>query len=78
MPPTGGELSRCGLPRKMCIRDRVCEGKYHQVRRMMAARGMTVTYLERRQEGSLTLGDLPRGQARELTEVELAALEQGE
>ena len=56
----------------------VCEGKYHQVRRMMAARGMTVTYLERRQEGSLPLGDLPRGQARELTEVELATLEQGE
>ena len=56
----------------------VCEGKYHQVRRMMASRGMTVTYLERRQEGSLTLGDLPRGSARELTEVELAALEQGE
>ena len=38
----------------------VCEGKYHQVRRMMASRGMTVTYLERRQEGSLFLGDLPR------------------
>ena len=56
----------------------VCEGKYHQVRRMMASRGLTVTYLERRQEGSLTLGDLPRGSARELTEVELAALEQGE
>ena len=56
----------------------VCEGKYHQVRRMMASRGLTVTYLERRQEGSLTLGDLPRGQTRELTEVELAALEQGE
>ena len=56
----------------------VCEGKYHQVRRMMASRGMTVTYLERRQEGSLPLGDLPRGQARELTEAELAALEQGE
>ena len=27
---------------------------------------------------TLTLGELPRGQARELTEVELAALEQGE
>lgn len=53
----------------------VCEGKYHQVRRMMASRGMTVTYLERRQEGSLTLGDLPRGQARELTEAEIMALE---
>lgn len=55
----------------------VCEGKYHQVRRMMAARSMTVTYLERRQEGPLTLGGLPRGQARELTEVETAALESG-
>ena len=53
----------------------VCEGKYHQVRRMMASREMTVLYLERRQEGSLTLGDLPRGQVRELTEAEIAELE---
>ena len=53
----------------------VCEGKYHQVRRMMASRGMTVLYLERRQEGVLTLGDLPRGQVRELSEVEISALE---
>ena len=53
----------------------VCEGKYHQVRRMMASRNMTVLYLERRQEGSLTLGDLPRGQVRELTETEISGLE---
>ena len=53
----------------------VCEGKYHQVRRMMASRNMTVLYLERRQEGSLTLGDLPRGQVRELTEAEMKELE---
>ena len=53
----------------------VCEGKYHQVRRMLASRGMTVLYLERRQEGNLTLGDLPRGQIRELTAGELDALE---
>ena len=53
----------------------VCEGKYHQVRRMMASRNMTVTYLERRQEGALVLGDLPRGQLRELTEEEIAQLE---
>ena len=53
----------------------VCEGKYHQVRRMMASREMTVLYLERRQEGSLTLGDLPRGKLRELTEAEIAELE---
>ena len=53
----------------------VCEGKYHQVRRMMAARGMHVEYLERRQEGNLTLDDLPRGRVRELTDAEIAALE---
>ena len=53
----------------------VCEGKYHQVRRMMASRGMTVLYLERRQEGPLELGDLPRGQVRELSDGEIAALE---
>ena len=55
----------------------VCEGKYHQVRRMMASRGMHVTYLERRQEGFLTLGDLPRGQVRELTEEEIEKLSRG-
>ena len=53
----------------------VCEGKYHQVRRMMASRQMTVLYLERRQEGCLSLGELPRGQVRELTEEEVANLE---
>ena len=53
----------------------VCEGKYHQVRRMMASRGMTVLYLERRQEGTLTLGDLPRGETRLLTDEEVENLE---
>ncbi len=53
----------------------VCEGKYHQVRRMMASRGMPVTYLERVQEGELTLGALPRGQVRELTLAEITSLQ---
>lgn len=53
----------------------VCEGKYHQVRRMMASRGLTVLYLERRREGPLTLGDLPRGSVRELTAEEISLLE---
>lgn len=52
----------------------VCEGKYHQVRRMMASRGMHVNYLERREEGPLSLGDLSRGQVRELTEAEINRL----
>lgn len=53
----------------------VCEGKYHQVRRMMASRNMTVLYLERRQEGPLTLGDLPRGAVRELMPAEIAEID---
>ena len=52
----------------------VCEGKYHQVRRMMASRGLSVTYLERREEGQLALGDLPRGEVRELSQEEILAL----
>jgi 16S rRNA pseudouridine516 synthase len=52
----------------------VCEGKYHQVRRMMASRNMTVTYLERRTEAGLTLGDLPRGQVRRLSQEEMDIL----
>ncbi len=44
----------------------VQEGKYHQVRRMMAARGMPVSYLERVSEGGITLDGLARGACREL------------
>lgn len=40
----------------------ICEGKYHQVRRMLASRGMPVTYLKRVAEAGLELGDLPLGQ----------------
>ncbi len=52
----------------------VCEGKYHQVRRMMASRGMHVTYLQRRQEAGLSLQSLEIGQCRELTEAEISIL----
>ncbi len=49
----------------------VCEGKYHQVRRMLASRGMPVTYLKRISEAGLELGDLPLGQSREVALSEL-------
>jgi 16S rRNA U516 pseudouridylate synthase RsuA-like enzyme len=42
---------------------------------MMASRAMPVSYLERRQEGNLTLGDLPRGEIRVLTEEEIRDLD---
>ena len=48
----------------------ITEGKYHQVRRMMANMGMDVTYLKRIREGNLLLGDLKEGEWRELDEEE--------
>lgn len=54
---------------------RVREGKYHQVRRMLASRGKPVSYLRRISEGTLELGDLPLGMTRELTEEEIQQLE---
>ena len=53
----------------------VCEGKYHQVRRMLASRGMPVTALRRIAEGGLELGALPMGMTRELTCGEIRLLE---
>ncbi len=65
------ELTPLGPGRSRII---LHEGKYHQVRRMMAARGMPVTYLLRVAEGPITLEGLPRGQCRELQGEELRRL----
>ena len=54
------------------------EGRFHQVKRMMEAVGKKVIYMKRISIGPLTLpDDLQKGQARELTPDELAALRQG-
>ena len=51
------------------------EGKYHQVKRMLAACGKPVTALERISIGPLKLdGTLPRGGCRELTAEEVRLL----
>ena len=53
------------------------EGKYHQVKRMFAARGKQVVYLKRMAIGGLALDpDLQPGEWRELTEEEVRLLEQ--
>lgn len=54
---------------------RVREGKYHQVRRMMASLHKPVVYLRRISEGTLSLGELPIGMTRKLTEREIEQLE---
>ena len=48
----------------------ITEGKYHQVRRMMAFRGMDVMYLKRIREGRLLLDGLKPGEWRELNTEE--------
>ena len=50
------------------------EGRNRQVRRMCAAAGLHVTRLRRIAEGSLTLGDLPKGKWRYLTDAEIREL----
>lgn len=51
------------------------EGKYHQVKRMLAARGKPVLYLKRMSMGPLQLDpDLPLGQWRYLRDEEQASL----
>jgi len=53
----------------------ICEGKYHQVKRMFRARGKEVLYLRRLSMGPLELDPkLQPGQYRELTADELADL----
>lgn len=60
-----------------CVR--VTEGKYHQVKRMFAARGVTVTHLKRTAIGALSLDPaLGPGDWRELTDEEAALLEKEE
>ena len=50
------------------------EGRNRQVRRMCEAAGMHVTRLRRVREGTLSLGDLPKGKWRYLTADEVSKL----
>ncbi|MFT4178948.1 MAG: pseudouridine synthase [Thermomonas sp.] len=50
------------------------EGRNRQIRRLLAALDIGVLRLVRVGIGSLALGDLPKGQWRDLTEAEVAAL----
>lgn len=64
---SAGEESECFVT--------VREGKFHQVKRMLASRGKPVLYLERVQMANLSLDrGLSRGSFRFLTEEEIASL----
>lgn len=56
---------------------KICEGKYHQVKRMFAALGNKVLYLKRVKMGELSLDEsLEEGQCREITPEELKLIKQ--
>lgn len=64
------KLELCGENEK-CAYVYVSEGKFHQVKRMMAAVGCPVSYLKRVAEGGLQLDEnLAKGEWRELTKTE--------
>lgn len=52
------------------------QGINRQIRRMCRDTGLTILTLRRVQQGPLMLGDLPKGQVRELTAEEMLELRQ--
>ncbi len=71
--PAGLEILTAGEESEARVTLR--EGKFHQIKRMLAARGKPVVYLERIRMGNLPLDpELPRGSFRFLTEEEIAKL----
>ena len=71
-PPTVRLIRADGRQAKILVT--VHGGRNRQVRRMCEAAGMQCTRLRRIQEGSLSLGDLPLGRWRYLTEEEVKHL----
>lgn len=56
----------------------ICEGRYHQVKRMLAAMGVTITYLKRLSIGAVSLDEtLKKGSYRSLTQEEIDELSKG-
>jgi len=56
------------------VRVTISEGRYHQIRRMFAAAGNHVDVLHRVRIGNLSIGDLPPGEWRQLTDDERLSL----
>ena len=72
--PKPVKAAACEAVAELHLRLTLTEGKYHQVKRMVAAVGNRVEGLHRSQIGGLGLGDLAPGQWRFLTAEDLALL----
>ncbi|OYT93549.1 MAG: 16S rRNA pseudouridine(516) synthase [Burkholderiales bacterium PBB3] len=72
--PVVVRAAACEMVSELHLRLTLTEGKYHQVKRMVAAVGNRVEGLHRSQIGGLRLDGLPAGQWRWLTSADLAAI----
>lgn len=81
---TLGDGTECMPAKLMVLEDgdnplveiKICEGKYHQIKRMFAAAGNGVIELKRTKMGALELDkNLPEGECRKLTEDEVLKIE---
>ena len=72
--PKPVKAAACEAMGELHLKLTLTEGKYHQVKRMLAAVGNRVEGLHRSQIGGLVLNDLAPGQWRWLTEDDLALL----
>ncbi|MBE5881687.1 MAG: rRNA pseudouridine synthase [Lachnospiraceae bacterium] len=77
-PATLSIISEDIATRKVSGTLTISEGRYHQVKRMLAKTGVTVVYLKRISIGDVRLDEtLAKGQYRSLTEEELHLLSKG-
>lgn len=72
--PKPVKAAACAAVSELHLKLTLTEGKYHQVKRMVAAVGNRVEGLHRSQIGGMVLGDLAPGQWRFLTAEDLALL----
>jgi 16S rRNA pseudouridine516 synthase len=70
--PRPVRAAACAAAGDRALRMTLTEGRYHQVKRMVAAAGNRVEALHRSAFGALTLGDLAPGQWRWVDAAELA------
>jgi 16S rRNA pseudouridine516 synthase len=72
--PKPVKAAACEAVSELHLKLTLTEGKYHQVKRMLAAVSNRVEGLHRSQIGGLVLNDLAPGQWRWLTDDDLALL----
>ncbi len=73
--PTVSLIHQMERPGEALLEVTIHEGRNRQIRKMCALADLTVTRLKRIREGAVSLGELPLGKWRFLTDLEVASLQ---